>query len=167
VEDDTRSAESIYQSIVSAHEAAAKATIPIKRKTKKQPPREKKDVVLRRSVVKQNHVTYIDKTTRKNKISLNKALDDLKDASDKNKKEYIGLQNKISEIETAHIQKKSKLAWATIREVSNYKMSHTGRPPGNNPTERIKLWKNTSKTFFANQHLYQNTPNKWKPAFLN
>jgi len=68
-------------------------------------------------------------------MSLNKALDYLKDTYDNNEKEYI--QNKISE--TAHIQKKSILAWAIIREVSNYKVSHTGRPSGNNPMERIKL----------------------------
>jgi len=92
VEYDTQSTESIYQSIVSAHKAAAKATIPYKQKTKKQPPWENKDVDLRRSVVKQNQVTY---------ININKALDDLKDAYDNNKKEYI--QNKISEIETIYI----------------------------------------------------------------
>jgi len=45
----------------------------------RQPPWKNKDVELRRSVVKQNQVTYINKTTRKNKMSLNKALDDLKD----------------------------------------------------------------------------------------
>jgi len=73
VEDDTQSAESIYKSIVSAHEAAPKATISIKRKTKKQPSWEKTDVDLRTSVIKQNQVTYINKTTRKNKMSLNKA----------------------------------------------------------------------------------------------
>jgi len=134
VEDDTQSAETIYQSIVSSHEAAAKATIPTKRKTKKQPPWENKHVDLPRSVVKQNQATYINKTTRKNKMSLNKALDDLKNTYDNNKKEYI--QNKISEIETTHIQKKYKLTWATIREVSNYKMSYTGRPSRNNPTEK-------------------------------
>jgi len=78
---------------------------------------------------------------------LNKALDDLKNTYDNNKKEYI--QNKISKIETAHIQKKPKLAWATIREVSNYKMSHTGTPSGNNPTERIKLWKEHFKNLLG------------------
>jgi len=38
-------------------------------------------------------------------------------------------------------------------------MSQTGRHAENNPTERIKLWGNTSKTL-ANQYLYQNTPKK-------
>jgi len=36
-----------------------------------------------------------------------------------------------------------------MREVSSYKMSHIGRPSGNNPTERIKLWEEHFKNFLG------------------
>ena len=72
------------------------------------------------------------------RIPLDDALDTLKAAYDTKKHTYI--ENKIREIETAHITRKSKLAWATVNEMTNRKKSRAARPSGDHPSERIKLW---------------------------
>ena len=66
-EENTQSAESIYQSITRAHEAAAKETIPLKPKTKKQSPWEDQEINHLRSAVKNKQEIYMKETTTKNK----------------------------------------------------------------------------------------------------
>ena len=88
-EENTQSAESIYQSITRAHEAAAKETIPLKPKTKKQSPWEDQEINHLRSAVKNKQEIYMKETTTKNKAYVKKSLEKLKDTYDKRKKEYI------------------------------------------------------------------------------
>ena len=121
VEDTDQSAESIYRSITIAREDAAKAAIPVVKKTKKQLPWEHSNLARPRANVKVQNGAYVKKPSREKISPLVNALGTLKAAYDANKQTYI--EKKIHEIETAHITRISKLAWATINEVTNTKIS--------------------------------------------
>ena len=141
-EDDIQSADSIYKSIITAHEKATKSTVPTLPKRKKTCPWQKRNIEDNREIVKNAQSKYANNTTKLNKNSLNKALLKLKEAYDNNKKEFI--ETKIMEIRNAHIQRKSKLAWDTIHEISNNKKS-APKPSGKNPQERLTLWEDHFK----------------------
>ena len=79
----------IYQLIITAHEAAAKAIIPTKKKTKKQLPWVNSDVNHHKSVVKEKHEAYISKPSIENKTPLSNILDNLKAVYDNNRRAYI------------------------------------------------------------------------------
>ena len=146
-EDQDQSADSIYQSIVTAHEAAAEEVVPKKCKSRKELPWENNEVTRKRSIVCKAQKTYASKPTKQNKKGLNNALEDLKQSYDENKSKFI--QTKISEITSAHIQKKSKLAWDAINEVSNCKKTESSRPTGENASERVKLWEDHFKNLLG------------------
>ncbi|XP_047486517.1 uncharacterized protein LOC125037418 [Penaeus chinensis] len=107
---------------------------------------------------------YTSKTTKCNKLSLNKALDNLKTTYDLKKKEY--LENKLSEIEDAHIQKKPKIAWVTLKEISNSKKSYAGRPSGRNPAEKINLWLNHFKNLLGQPASLPDNSEEIEPIIL-
>ena len=60
----------------------------------------------------------------------------------------------------AHITRKSKLAWATVNELTNRKKSRAARPSGDHPSERIKRGKNILKIFWVDLHLYHHIKKK-------
>ena len=78
---------------------------------------------------------------------LDNALDTFKAAYDTNKQTYM--ENKIREIKTAHITRKSKLAWATVNDVTNRKKYHAARPSGYHPSKRIKIREEHLKNFLG------------------
>ena len=100
-EDTDQSAESIYRSITIAHEDAAKATIPVIKKTEKQLPWEHSNLARLRANVKGKNSAHVMNPSREKRIPLDDALGTLKAAYDTNKQTYI--ENKIHEIETSHI----------------------------------------------------------------
>ena len=53
--------------------------------------------------------------------------------------EYIKV--KVAEIQDAHINQKSRLAWSTINEISGRKKTNRGQIKAESPEERVKLWK--------------------------
>ena len=85
VEDTDQSAESTYRSITIAHEDAAKAAIPVIKKTKKQLPWEHSHLALLRANVKVKNSAYVKKPSREKRIPLDNALDTRKAAYDTNK----------------------------------------------------------------------------------
>ena len=117
LEDNDQSAESIYRSITIAHDV---------KKTKKQLPWEHSNLAQFRANVKVKNSAYVKNPSREKRIPLDNALDTVKAAYDTKKQTYI--ENKIREIETAHITRKPKLAWATENEVANRKKSRAARP---------------------------------------
>ena len=85
-EDNTQSADSIFQSIVTAHKATAEAVIPKLQKSKPALPWENTDIITKRQIVKEAQKMYANKPSERNKDALNKALEDLKLSYDRNKK---------------------------------------------------------------------------------
>ena len=57
----------------------------------------------------------------------------------KKKEEYVS--TKVNEIEKAHEEQKSRLAWKTVNEVTKRKHCNSGRLEASNPSERVAVWK--------------------------
>ena len=145
----------MYRSITVAHEDAAKAAIPVVKKTNKQLPWEHSNLARLRASVKVTNSAYVEKSSREKIGPLDNALGTLEAAYDTNKQTYI--ENKIREIETAHITRKSKLIWATVNEVANRGKSSAARPSSDHPSEELSYGKNILKIFWVDLHLYQPT----------
>ena len=105
-EDNIQSADSIYQSIVAAHAAATESVISKLQK-----------VETKRQIAIKAQKAHFNKSTKRTKDTVNKALADLKLLYETIKREFV--ETKINEINSAHIQKKAELAWNTAKEVSN------------------------------------------------
>ena len=52
------------------------------------------------------------------------------------------VEQKISIIETAHVNYQARLVWATVNEVTCGKKLNEGQLRANSPEEQLKLWKN-------------------------
>ena len=101
-EDTDQSAESIYRSITIAREDAAKAAIPVVKKTKKQLPWEHSNLARPRANVKLQNSAYVKKPSREKRIPLDDTLDTLKAAYDANKQTYI--EKKITKLKQLTLQ---------------------------------------------------------------
>ena len=76
----------------------------------------------------------------KNMMRVDDAKAELDKAYSMEQKRYI--EEKISNIERAHVKPRARLVWATVNEVTGRKKSNEGRLKANSPEERLKLWKN-------------------------
>ena len=114
-EDNIQSTDSIYQSIVAAHAATTESVIPKLRKAKPALPWKNTKVETKRQIATKAQKAHSNKSTKRTKDAVNKALADLKLSYETIKGEFVEI--KINEITSARIQKKAKQAWNTVKEV--------------------------------------------------
>ena len=142
--DTTQSSETMYNNIMSAHQEAAKKTIPLKQKKKKRVPWEDENIIEKRKNLKRANDQKQNYTTPENTLKYEIAQNDLINEYAKNQEKYIN--QKINEIKSASEQHKSRVAWNIVNEVSGRKTSNTVKIKSDSPEESVLLW----KTHFQN-----------------
>ena len=80
-----------------------------------------------------------EKNDLRNTLLVEKAKKDLDHAYDEEQKNYV--ENKIKEIQDAHINHHSRLVWDTVNEVTRRKDPKGGRIKACNTEERLAIWK--------------------------
>ena len=66
----------------------------------------------------------------------------------KEQEDYV--KEKVTTIENAHINQQSRLAWATINEVTGRKKTNAGKIKAKSTEERVKLWKEHFQQLLGN-----------------
>ena len=129
-EDRSNTANTIYQNIMKANNEAAQNCIPIKRKSQKRIPWETAEVEEKRQKIKNTPINSpIFETTRK----------ELKECYEKEQQAYI--KKKVDIIKTASINKRSRIAWETVNEISGRKTSNPSKIRAKDNSERLEKWK--------------------------
>ncbi len=136
--DEEQTAETIYESIISAHEKTSTACIPKKTSAKKYTTKNDEKINLLRGEAKSAWKTFQAQQTKQNYDNLKQAREKLYTAYCNHQENYI--QTQIQTIESAAIQNQTKLAWKTVNEISSRKISHKGRLNGETSTERTQQW---------------------------
>ena len=136
---DRETADSMYNNIVEAHKKAAEIHIPVKSKCKQRVPWENNKVSEKRQKLKELHNIKSTNPTTESTNRVEAAKMDLDRAYEEEQEKYV--QEKVSVIENAHANMKSRLVWATVNEVSGRKKSNSGQIRAKSPEERVNLWK--------------------------
>ena len=136
-DDDT--SNTMYDNIMKAHDKAAEDHIPLKKKQKKRIPWENDVITEKRRYLNQCYKQRQGATTEDSNANLESAKQELENAYIAEQEKYI--KEKIEILENAHANRKSRMAWSIINEISGRKKTNTGRIKASSPEERIKLWR--------------------------
>ena len=128
-----------YENFVNVHLEAAAKCIPTKSRTKYRVPWEMLAVREKRAHVKTASKSYRKNPTNTNALKLKMTQYQLAGIYIKEQTEYI--QNQIDKIRDSVEDRKSRIAWQTINEVSKRKSTTKAKLKAANLQERIKLWK--------------------------
>ena len=136
---DSETADSMYNNIIEAHKMAAETHVPLKPKCKLRVPWENDKVAEKRQNLKELHNIKSANPSKSNIDRVKAAKKDLDLAYETEQEKYM--KEKISKIENAHANQKSRLVWATVNEISGRKKTNTGQIKAKSPEERVNLWK--------------------------
>ena len=136
----------MYNDIMSAHNKAAKASVPVKAKVKQRIPWEDENITAKRESVKKAHEKGLKRRTRRSVANLEEAKKDLLEAYDQEQEKYVN--KRIHAIASAMQYQKSGLAWETVNELTGRKGTNKGRIRANSPEERINRWTNHFSNLF-------------------
>ena len=145
--EDFDGANKMYNNIISAHEGAAKAHIPVKNKEKRQTPWENDVINAKREGVKKAYEESLVKKTRKRTANLENAKKELQDAYDLEQENYA--KEKVDLIGNAAEHQKSKLVWETVNEFTGRKGTSTGKIKAKSPEDRMRKWKDHFKNLLG------------------
>ena len=137
-----------YENFVEAHLEAASKCIPTKPRTKYRVPWETLAVREKRALVKTASKSYRKNPTNTNARELEKAQYQLTGIYLKEQAEYI--QNQIDKIGDSVEDRKSRIAWQTINEVSRRKSTAKAKLKAESQQERVKLWEQHFKSLLGN-----------------
>ena len=146
IEDNTSNTQ--YNNIVDAHSKVAEKHIPIKPKKKQRIPWEDILIVQKREELKMHHASTSAVPTVEEKRKTNELKEKLDEAYLKEQEDYV--KEKVTTIENAHINQQSRLAWATINEVTGRKKRNAGKIKAKSTEERVKLWKEHFQQLLGN-----------------
>ena len=148
--------DQLYLNMISACKEAAEETIPKRPTVRAQLPWEDDDIIACRSRVKE--LAAIKRRTKNSddKARFSAEIKQLDDLYLQKQAGYV--QRKVDEIESAHHQRKSKLVWKTVNEVSKRKKKDSGRLKALNPRERISAWKDHFATLLGAPPTSSTTP---------
>ena len=135
-----KTADSTYNNMIKAHNKAAKLHIPERARSKRRLPWENDDICKKQKALYNVYEMKKINHNAKNMMRVDDAKAELDKAYSMEQKRYI--EEKISNIERAHVKPRARLVWATVNEVTGRKRSNEGRLKANSPEERLKLWKN-------------------------
>ena len=91
-----------------------------------------------------------------NMMRVEEAKAELDKAYSMKQKRYV--EEKISIIETAHVNHQARLVWAMVNAVTGQKKSNEGQIRTNSPEERSKLWKNHFEQLLGQPLVLDNQP---------
>ena len=114
-----KDATQMYNDIMSAHNKAAKASVPVKAKVKQRIPWEDENITAKRESVKKAHEESLKRRTRRSVANLEEAKKDLLEAYDQEQEKYVN--KRIHAIASAMQYQKSGLAWETVNELTGRK----------------------------------------------
>ena len=137
-----------YENFVNAHLEAAAKCIPTKPRTKYRFPWETLAVRQKRAYVKTASKSYRKNSTNTNAWKLKTVQYQLAGIYIKEQTEYI--QNQIDKIRDSVEDRKSRIAWQTINEVSRRKSTANAKLKAAKQQERIKLWKQHFENLLGN-----------------
>ena len=137
--DEVQTGNSVYENIIESHKKAAEDCVPLKEKQQKRIPWENENIAEKRKILKECQEKKQQKEIPENVERFEAAKEELDAAYLKEQEEYI--KEKVAEIQDAHINQKSRLAWSTINEISGRKKTNRGQIKAESPEERVKLWK--------------------------
>lgn len=136
---DDNTSNTQYNNIIEAHSRAAETHVPVKPRKKRRVPWEDQNITEKREELKRFHAYMVKNPTIENEAKAEEMKKELDDAYLKEQEEYV--KEKISIIQNAHINQQSRLAWATVNEVSGRKKTASGQIKAKSAEERVKLWK--------------------------
>ena len=137
--DGNKDANQVYTNIMSAHEEAAKCSIPVKVRLKQRVPWEDENILEKRETAKKAYEESLKKKTRRSVAKLEDAKKELQEAYDLEQEKYVN--EKINAITNAIEHQKSGLVWETVNELTGRKGTNKGRIKANSPEGRVKKWK--------------------------
>ena len=143
-----------YENFVNAHLEPAAECIPIKQRAKPRIPWETLAVRKKRADVKTASKCSRRNPTNINTLKLKKAQNELADVYQKEQTEYI--QNQINKIRNSVEDRKSRIAWQTVIEVSWRKCTARAKLKAANQEEWIYLWKQPKVTVTQSRKLVIN-----------
>ena len=138
----------LYDNMASACKGAAEEIIPKRSKMRSQLPWEDSEIVHCREKIKVMSATKRRTNDPQDKASLAEAITDLDSLYLQKKADYVN--RKCKEIEAAHVERKSRLVWKTVNEVTKRKKKDTGRLKASSPEERIACWQNHFASLLGN-----------------
>ena len=130
----------LYNNMIQACKEAAEETIPKRPIVRTQLPWEDNDILTCRNKVKE--LASVKRKTKDaaDRARFSNAIVELDALYLQKQASYV--QQKVAEIDSAHEQRKSKLVWRIVNEVTKRKKCDSGRLKASNPSERIAAWEN-------------------------
>ena len=134
LEEVDESATDRYQRFVNAHKEAAEKVIPLKKRTKRVQFSNDQRVALARNKITEAYTEYQQDTSDEKREVYKTAKDALKETYTIVMEE--DLNNKLKEVETAHVNSKHGQSWKLIDEITGRKTSAKGQLKGDTQKER-------------------------------
>ena len=128
-----KSADSKYNNMIKARNKAAELHVPERAQSKRMLPWENDDVCKKWEVLYNVFEMKKNNHNVENMMRVEDAKAELDEAYSKEQKRYV--EEKISIIETAHVNHQARLVWATVNEGTSRKKSNEGRIRANSPEE--------------------------------
>ena len=128
-----KSADSTYNNMIKARNKAAELHVPERAQSKRMLPWENEDVHKKRKALYNAFEMKKNSHNAENMMRVEDAKAELDKAYSKEQKRYV--EEKISIIETAHVNHQARLVWAMVNEETSRKKSNKGRIRANSPQE--------------------------------
>ena len=159
LETNTNSPNIKYNNLVLSNEQAAADCIPLKPKIKKRVPWESIAVIAKRKELQKSAEMKNSLPTNKKKRKFKSLQKELTEIYEAEQTDYI--QNKISIINEAAVNKKSSIAWQTVNEISRRKGTSKAKLKAENQNERLKKWKNHFQSLLGSTPSISDEPIKY------
>ena len=121
----------MYENIIKAHNESA--DLHVRKRCKKKNTWERVKITEKRQHL---HNTFDENQKNPN---VEKAKRELDEAYHAEQETFV--KEKILEIENVHLNRKARLAWDTVNEISGRKKTKKRQIRAESPDERVKLWK--------------------------
>ena len=126
--------------MIKAHSKAAELHVEERAQWKRRLPWENEDIYKKRKALNNAFEMKKNNHNVENMMRVEEAKAELDKAYSMKQKRYV--EEKISVIETAHVNHQARRVWATVNKLTGWKKSNERRIRANSPEEQLKLWKN-------------------------
>lgn len=129
----------MYENIIKANQKSAELHVPLKPKAKRRVPWENEEICRKRLLLKNAHQRIHENLTPEDIKTLEIAKNNLDGAYLNEQETYIN--EKVQQLEHAHANRKRRLAWFMVNEISGRKTAKSGQIKAKSSEDQIKLWK--------------------------
>lgn len=155
-QDENATADSMYENIVRAHNESANLHVPVRKRNKRKNAWESVKVSEKRQHLQEAFDENQKNPNPTNKDQVEKAKRELDESYCAEQKTFV--EEKILEIEKAHLNQKARLAWDTVNEITGRKGTKKGQIRAESPEERVQLWKEHFKNLLGQPPVIDDHP---------